>query len=69
MPAGVSKDKAEAGAKQMSEKFKGAGEQVYVDAEKVKGAIGLFNKSQGVGGTGLVRGFPRFRNTRSRAKA
>jgi len=32
----VSKDEAEAGMKQMSEKFKEMGEQVYVDADKVK---------------------------------
>jgi phosphomethylpyrimidine synthase len=32
----VSKDEAEAGMKEMSEKFKALGEQVYVDAEKVK---------------------------------
>jgi phosphomethylpyrimidine synthase len=34
--AGVSKDEAEAGMREMSEKFKQMGEQVYVDAEKVK---------------------------------
>ncbi len=33
---GVSKDEAEAGMRAMSEKFKALGEQVYVDAEKVK---------------------------------
>src|SRR5579862_3650745 len=33
---GISKDEAEAGMKMMSEKFKSLGEQVYVDAEKVK---------------------------------
>ncbi|HZS64858.1 MAG TPA: phosphomethylpyrimidine synthase ThiC, partial [Xanthobacteraceae bacterium] len=33
---GLSKDEAEAGMKQMSEKFKALGEQIYVDAEKVK---------------------------------
>ena len=32
----VSKDEAEAGMREMSEKFKAMGEQVYVDAEKVK---------------------------------
>jgi phosphomethylpyrimidine synthase len=32
----VSKDEAEAGMAAMSEKFKTLGEQVYVDAEKVK---------------------------------
>jgi phosphomethylpyrimidine synthase len=32
----VSKDEAEAGMAAMSEKFKAMGEQVYVDAEKVK---------------------------------
>jgi phosphomethylpyrimidine synthase len=34
--AGVSKDEAEAGMAAMSEKFKAMGEQVYVDAERVK---------------------------------
>ncbi|HZS56611.1 MAG TPA: hypothetical protein VFA65_19555, partial [Bryobacteraceae bacterium] len=32
----VSKDEAEAGMAQMSEKFKAMGEQVYVDAARVK---------------------------------
>jgi len=34
--AGVSKEEAEAGMREMSEKFKQMGEQVYVDAERVK---------------------------------
>ena len=34
--APVSKEEAEAGMAAMSEKFKEMGEQVYVDAEKVK---------------------------------
>ena len=32
----VSKDEAEAGMKRMSEKFNAMGQQVYVDADKVK---------------------------------
>ena len=39
---GVSKDEAEAGMRQMSEKFKAMSEQVYVDAERVKEANKAF---------------------------
>jgi len=35
-PAPVSKEEAEAGMAAMSEKFNAMGQQVYVDAEKVK---------------------------------